>query len=112
MTWIGNQENIHRLKVLDWNPEYGYWYVGTQYKGLGVGRVIRQRDRIQFQLDYKNNVCNGDVNDRDCRRVFVRGNIPKCCVPAVLVFVGSGEFAVNGLNDQVVKRSEDHKFYQ
>ena len=72
---------------------------------MGVGRVIRKKDRISFELDIENNICKGDINDQACRRWFYKGKCPDICCIAVLNFTGVGEFQLGArslLNDNAL----------
>lgn len=75
--------------------EYGYFYQGQRYIGLGVGRTLHADDRIRFHLDLKHQICRGDINNHKLRRVFCRGNqLPNKATIAILVLTGEGEFQV------------------
>ena len=109
--WIGFIEGP--IDEIEWEPgeyppldgfgiesEYGYWYVGTKYKGLGIGRVVRRADTISFRMSIDDGLCKGDVNSRDCRRTFIHGDLPDCVVPCVLCYQGKGEFIIYGETDK------------
>ena len=88
--------------------EYGYWYVGTKYKGLGIRRGVRKADTISFRMRIEDGLCKGDVNSRDCRRTLIRGDLPDCVIPAVLCYQGKGEFIIYGQTDKRSHKKRGH----
>ena len=102
--WVYDNGSQKPSKGFGIENEYGYWYVGKQYTGSGVGRGVRRNDHIRFRLDTRVNfkVCKGSIQSKMLRSTFYRGNdIPNSCLIAIINYSGEGEFEIYNNDPEV-----------